>query len=206
MRRSRMIKIVATLGPASHTHDHLHALFLAGVDVFRINMSHTDACESEDAGRHGARGRGGGRAADLHSGRSAGTETAPRQARGRASAPGAARRVTFVRSETASTARPSPSRTRRSSPALKAGSHLLIDDGKVRLTALEVGPDRMTAEVIQGGVVKDHKGVNLPDTLLPIPALTPKDRADLDYALRCRSTGSGSPSCSAPTMSRSCAR
>ena len=44
----------------------------------------------------------------------------------------------------------------------------------------------MTAEVIQGGVVKDHKGVNLPDTLLPIPALTPKDRADLDYALRCR--------------------
>ena len=42
----------------------------------------------------------------------------------------------------------------------------------------------MTAEVIQGGVVKDHKGVNLPDTLLPIPALTPKDRADLDYALQ----------------------
>ena len=71
----------------------------------------------------------------------------------------------------------------------------------------EVGPDRMTAEVIQGGVVKDHKGVNLPDTLLPIPALTPKDRADLDYALSLSaSIGWGSPSCSAPTTSRSCAR
>jgi pyruvate kinase len=92
-------------------------------------------------------------------------------------------RVTFVRSETASSGEipiPHP----EIFAALKAGSHLLIDDGKVRLTALEVGPDRMTTEVVQGGVVKDHKGVNLPDTLLPIPALTPKDRADLDYALQ----------------------
>jgi pyruvate kinase len=67
--------------------------------------------------------------------------------------------------------------------ALKAGGNLLIDDGKVRLVAESVSADRIEARVLQGGLVKNNKGVNLPDTMLPIPALTPKDRADLDYAL-----------------------
>jgi pyruvate kinase len=67
--------------------------------------------------------------------------------------------------------------------ALKPGSVLLIDDGKVRLVAESVTESRIEATVLHGGLVKNHKGVNLPDTLLPIPALTPKDRSDLDYAL-----------------------
>jgi pyruvate kinase len=67
--------------------------------------------------------------------------------------------------------------------ALKPGGNLLIDDGKVRLVAESVSADRIEARVLQGGLVKNNKGVNLPDTMLPIPALTPKDRADLDYAL-----------------------
>ncbi len=182
MRRSRMIKIVATLGPASHTHAHLHALFLAGVDVFRINMSHTTHANLKTLvdtvrGVEAEVGRPISILVDLQGPKlRLGKLGGERQLQGGS-------RVTFVRSETASSDEipiPHP----EIFAALKAGSHLLIDDGKVRLTALEVGQDRMTAEVIQGGVVKDHKGVNLPDTLLPIPALTPKDRADLDYALQ----------------------
>ena len=67
--------------------------------------------------------------------------------------------------------------------ALKPGANLLIDDGKVRLLAERVSESRIDAQIIQGGMVKNNKGVNLPDTLLPIPALTPKDRSDLDYAI-----------------------
>jgi pyruvate kinase len=176
-----MTKIVATLGPASRTPEQLRALFLAGVDVFRINMSHTSHPNlktlvetvrgvENDVGRpiailvdlQGPKLRLG----KLGSERQLQTGT----------------RVTLVRSETADgDAVPIPHP--EIFAALKAGSPLLIDDGKVRLMAIEVKQDRMTADVVQGGVIKDHKGVNLPDTMLPIPALTPKDRADLDYAL-----------------------
>ncbi|HEY4264952.1 MAG TPA: pyruvate kinase [Micropepsaceae bacterium] len=183
MRRSRKTKIVATLGPASHTREHIRALFIAGVDVFRINMSHTNhanlttlvdtvrAVEAE-AGRpisilvdlQGPKLRLGkidGGEKRLESGKT----------------------VTLVRAETA----PDPDHLPMPHPeifaALKPGSVLLIDDGKVRLVAESVTESRIEAAVLHGGLVKNHKGVNLPDTLLPIPALTPKDRSDLDYAL-----------------------
>jgi pyruvate kinase len=183
MRRSRKTKIVATLGPASHTQEHIRNLFIAGVDVFRINMSHTKhanlttlvqtvrAVEAE-AGRpisilvdlQGPKLRLGnidGGEKRLESGKT----------------------VTLVRGETA----PNPNHLPMPHPeifaALKPGSVLLIDDGKVRLVAESVTESRIEATVLHGGLVKNHKGVNLPDTLLPIPALTPKDRSDLDYAL-----------------------
>jgi pyruvate kinase len=66
---------------------------------------------------------------------------------------------------------------------VRKGHAILIDDGKVRLETLSTANDVIEAAVLRGGSVSDHKGINLPDTLLPIPALTPKDRADLDRAL-----------------------
>jgi pyruvate kinase len=176
-----MTKIVATLGPASQTSEQLRALFLAGVDVFRINMSHTSHAHLKTLvatvrSVENEVGRPISILVDLQGpklrlGKLGGERRLPTGSR-----------VTLVKSETADgDAVPIPHP--EIFAALKAGSQLLIDDGKVRLTAIEVGQDRMIADVIQGGIVKDHKGVNLPDTLLPIPALTPKDRADLDYAL-----------------------
>jgi pyruvate kinase len=67
--------------------------------------------------------------------------------------------------------------------ALKPGANLLIDDGKVRLRVDSIDGKSAQATVIAGGKVSNHKGINLPDTMLAIPALTPKDRRDLDYAL-----------------------
>src|SRR5215471_16704095 len=183
MRRSRKTKIVATLGPASSTFEQIRTLSLAGADVFRINMSHTPhqklavlvetvrAVES-DIGRpiailvdlQGPK---------LRLGKLTGGEMRLQ--------PGAP--VTFSRSETSNDANTVPIPHSEIFAALKPGSNLLIDDGKVRLKVEDVNRDRIAATVIQGGLIKDHKGVNLPDTLLPIPALTPKDRADLDYAL-----------------------
>ncbi len=91
--------------------------------------------------------------------------------------------VTLVKAETSTDRTNLPIPHAEIFAALKPGSSLLIDDGKVRLVVDSVTADRIEARVTQGGQVKDHKGVNLPDTMLPIPALTPKDRADLDYAL-----------------------
>jgi pyruvate kinase len=67
--------------------------------------------------------------------------------------------------------------------ALMVGEFVLIDDGRVRLQIESIEADAAVALVVTGGEIKDRKGVNLPDTILPIPALTPKDRSDLDAAL-----------------------
>ncbi len=67
--------------------------------------------------------------------------------------------------------------------AIKPGHPLLVDDGRLRLRVLSVAEDSADAIVELGGVFKNRKGVNLPETVLPIPAMTPKDRTDLDAAL-----------------------
>jgi len=67
--------------------------------------------------------------------------------------------------------------------AVKPGAKILIDDGKVRLNVIEASDARIVSEVRIGGTVSDHKGVNVPDILVPIPALTDKDRSDLQFAL-----------------------
>ncbi len=66
--------------------------------------------------------------------------------------------------------------------AVKPGDNLLVNDGRLRVEITDVKPDRMVTTVVFGGTLSDQKGLNLPDTILPIPALTDKDRADLDLA------------------------
>ncbi|MCJ8355490.1 pyruvate kinase, partial [Novacetimonas hansenii] len=67
--------------------------------------------------------------------------------------------------------------------AAAQGSTLLLDDGRLALLVCERGDDFLLTEVVLGGVLSDHKGVNVPDVVLPIPALTDKDRADMAFAL-----------------------
>src|SRR5581483_9660266 len=66
---------------------------------------------------------------------------------------------------------------------IETGHTMLLDDGKIRLVATEIGKDRIVARVEVGGKLSDRKGVSLPDTVIPFSALTPKDRSDLDAAL-----------------------
>jgi pyruvate kinase len=67
--------------------------------------------------------------------------------------------------------------------ALKPGGNLLLDDGKIRLRIARCGTDYADTEVIVGGQLSERKGVNVPDVVLPLSALTPKDRRDLEFAL-----------------------
>lgn len=181
--RHRNVRVLATLGPASDTFEMVAALFDAGADGFRLNMSHSDHPE---LGRRVAmirdleaeRGRPIAALVDLQgpklrigdiAGGEARLETGARFVLDLDDAPGDAARAPLPHPEIFAAARP--------------GHHLLLDDGRIRLRVEEVHPDRLVTTVTVGGVLKPRKGVNLPDCRLPIPALTPKDREDLDAAL-----------------------
>ncbi len=183
MRRARKTKIVATLGPASSTPERMKALFEAGADVFRINMSH--ASHEILADLHGSV-----RALEREDGRPIGILVdlqGPKIRLGtlaggpRELATGA--RIDLVCDATSTAADIVPVPHPEIFAAIRGGDALLIDDGRVKLKIESVSGNSARAIVATGGTIKDRKGVNLPDTVLPIPALTAKDRSDLDAAL-----------------------
>jgi len=183
MRRMRKTKILATLGPASNNPAMLQALFDAGADIFRINMSHTPHAMlkemhgnirklSETTGRHI------GILCDLQ-GPKIRLGTVPNGSRMLKQD----EKVRLVLGETVEDESHIPIPHPEIFQAIKQKHALLIDDGKVRLRLLRRGDDFAEAVVEVPGEIKNRKGVNMPDSLLPMSAMTPKDRADLDAAL-----------------------
>lgn len=180
MRRTRKVKILATLGPASSDIDMIRRLFEAGADVFRINMSHADhdlmrelvkriRTVEEQCGRpigilgdlQGPKLRVGKFAdgkVDLVEGQTFTLDDNPEL--------GTKDRVYL----------PHPEILR----SVEAGDRLLIDDGKLQLRAIKTDGKSIECVVVAGTKISDKKGVSLPDTELPVGALTDKDRADLD--------------------------
>ncbi len=183
MRRRRRTKIIATLGPASSSLEVMTRLFQAGADVFRLNFSHgthedhavrfamiRELEEKFDrpigilADVQGPKLRvgtfGGGR---VH------LQTGQKFRLDLNATPGDVQRVNLPHPEIIE--------------AASIGSSLLLDDGKLRLRVIHKRPDALETEVVVGGPLSDRKGVNVPDVVLPIPALTEKDRADLEFAV-----------------------
>ena len=182
MRRHRNIKIVATLGPASSDYDTIRALFEAGADVFRLNMSHGSHADHKarydairkveaDLGRpiavladlQGPKLRVGTFAEgpqDLVAGAKFRFDLDP--------TPGDATRVQLPHPEIFA--------------ALEPGASLLVNDGKIRLQVETCGPDFADCIVTVPGTISDRKGVNVPDVVLPLAALSDKDRDDLEFA------------------------
>jgi pyruvate kinase len=183
MRRLRRTKIVATLGPASSDQAMIARLFAAGADVFRINMSHT----SHDAMRklHAAI-----RAVEKESGRPIGILAdlqGPKLRVGtfKSDAVMLKKGATFVLDDDKSPG--DETRVHLPHPeilaALEPGHTLLLDDGKVRLTAVETSAKRAVTRVEVGGKLSARKGVSLPDTMIGFSALTEKDRSDVEACL-----------------------
>jgi pyruvate kinase len=183
MRRLRRIKILATLGPASSDAAMIRRLFDAGADIFRINMSHTSHDKMRELvttirNVESGYGRPIGILVDLQGpklrlGTFADGETQLQSGEtfvlDSDKTPGDSTRVYLPHPEILA--------------ALRPGHALLLDDGKVRLLAEETSPIRAVTRVVVGGRMSDRKGVSLPDTDLPVSAMTPKDRSDLDAAL-----------------------
>ncbi len=182
MKRSRNLKIVATLGPASNSYSAIKAMFVAGADVFRLNMSHGDHEAIKNL--HGIIReienefkRPIGIVADLQGPKlrigtfKNGSEILEKNDRFRLDldpAEGDKNRVCLPHPEIFKAIRPD--------------STLLVNDGKIRLKVLDCGEDFSTVEVMEGGEISGHKGVNVPDVILPLAALSKKDRNDLQFA------------------------
>jgi pyruvate kinase len=182
MRRRRKTKILATLGPSSSTPDQIKALFEAGADAFRINMSHTSHAGLADLhrivrGLEESVSRPIGILCDLQGPKiRLGTIADGQRELHKGD------KVHLVRKASSDNG-DIPIPHAEVFAALQPGESILIDDGKVRLRIEDVTKDTAEATVEAAGFIKDKKGVNLPDTILPIPAMTPKDRSDLDAAL-----------------------
>ena len=181
--RSRKVRVLATLGPASGSPEMLRKLFLAGADAFRINMSHGAHADKlpliegiraleKEFGRpttilfdlQGPKLRVGRFAqppVQLEMGAAFVLDRDPR--------PGDASRVELPHRELFD--------------ALTEGARLLLDDGKLVLRVTSVSPDRIETRIEVGGALSNSKGLNVPDVVVPLAALTPKDRQDLAFAL-----------------------
>lgn len=182
MRRTRNVKVVATLGPASSSYEMIRALHETGADVFRLNMSHgshQDIAARHEIIREVERdiGRPICILADLQGPKlrvgafANGSEELEEGQRFRLDlddAPGDATRVQLPHKEIFE--------------ALEVGASLLVNDGKIRLRVEEHGPEFAECKVEVGGTISDRKGVNVPDVVLPLAALSEKDKVDLEFA------------------------
>ena len=183
MRRQRSAKIVATLGPASSAPETINALFRAGVDVFRLNFSHG---ERED---HRTRFETI-RALEKESGRPIGILAdmqGPKLrlgtfADGRVRLQAGKHFRLDLEKEPGNIER-APLPHPEIFAALEPGTEILLNDGNVRLKVESCGESFAETVVVTGGDLSDRKGVNVPNAVLPLTALTPKDRADLAFAL-----------------------
>ena len=181
--RSRKVRILATLGPASNTPEMVRKLTEAGADAFRVNMSHGSHADhakliaiirtlEKELGRpttiladlQGPKLRVG-----RFEGDKAMLKTGQLFVFDREKAPGDSKRVNLPHPEIFE--------------AVSPGTRLLIDDGKLVLRVRDAAGDRIETEVEVGGQISNNKGLNVPDVIIPLAALTPKDRTDLAFAL-----------------------
>jgi pyruvate kinase len=181
--RARKVRILATLGPASSSPAMIRKLYLAGADAFRINMSHGTQADKaalvaavralEDEFKRPTTilvdlqgpklrvGKFAGGAAELKAGQPFVLD--------RSGKAGDSSRVELPHPELFE--------------AVGKGDALLLDDGKVRLKVVSADGERIATKVEVGGRLSNSKGVNVPGVVVPIPALTDKDKSDLGFAL-----------------------
>ncbi|MBW6531093.1 pyruvate kinase [Sphingomonas sp. RRHST34] len=181
--RSRKVRVLATLGPASDTPEMIATLFQAGADAFRINMSHGDQASKAQiirsiraleqkfnrpstilADLQGPKlrvGKFAGGRVMLEHGSTFTLDHDP--------TPGDATRVRLPHREIFA--------------AIEPGARLLLDDGKLVLRVTDHDENRIVTNVEIGGALSDNKGLNVPDVVVPMAALTEKDRSDLSFAL-----------------------
>jgi pyruvate kinase len=182
MRRHRNVKIVATLGPASSDYDTIRALHEAGADVFRLNMSHGE--HSDIAARHAIIRR---IEQELNSPIAILADLQGPKLRVGTFARGEEELIEgadfrFDLDETAGDAARACLPHPEIFAALEPGANLLVNDGKIRLRVKDCGPGFANCTVVVGGTISNRKGVNVPDVVLPVAALSDKDRADLEFA------------------------
>ena len=183
---SRRAKIVCTIGPASCARPAIDQLVAAGLDVARLNMSHgtrADHLAAYQAVRAASdeAGRGVGVLVDLQG---------PKIRLGTfASGPvqlAAGGEFTITGEDVPGDAAQASTTYPGLAADVRAGEQILVDDGRVVLEVLATAGERVRTRVLVGGLVSDHKGLNVPGTRLGVSALSVKDEQDLRWALDLR--------------------
>ena len=181
--RSRKVRILATLGPASASRAMIRRLAEAGADAFRVNMSHGIHADHQKVietvrSLEKELERPTTILADLQG---------PKLRVGRFAGGGAmlenGQNFVFDRDDAAGDSHRVELPHKEIFLAVEPGTRLLIDDGKLVVRVLRASPDRIETMVEVGGRISNNKGLNVPDVVLPVAALTDKDRADLVFAL-----------------------
>jgi pyruvate kinase len=180
----RKAKILATLGPASDTQEKIEKLIKAGTNAVRINMSHGTTEEHLNILQN-ARAA----AAKLGSPLSILVDLAGPKIRTR-SLTGkepvllhVGEKFTLTTKDIVGNNREVATTFSELPDSVNIGEPILLDDGSLELKVVEKTQTDVICEVVAGGLLYESKGINLPNTHLPIPSLTDKDRADLDWAL-----------------------
>lgn len=183
-------KIVCTIGPACREPETLRQIIETGMDVARLNLSHADHAEhAENIARVRAAAHAAGKTVAIMADLQGPKLRVGVMAEGGIMIEEGERVVLTTRDVTG--------RREASGPAqatipvqyaglpgdVKAGERILIDDGLIELKAREVSGQDISCDVITGGLLTDHKGLNLPGTWLSVPAITEKDWVDLDFCL-----------------------
>ncbi|MFA6450081.1 MAG: pyruvate kinase [bacterium] len=175
--------IIATIGPASEKEETIEKLARAGVNVFRMNFSHGDYAShkkvfkairrvSEKLNSHI------GILQDLQ-----GPKIRVGLMAGGAAQIADGSELTIVTKEIEGNSCQISTTYKHLPKDIKAGDRILLDDGNLELTAIKAGKDYVCARVVHGGLLKSHKGINLPGVSVSAPSLTPKDLADMKYGL-----------------------
>lgn len=180
----RRAKIVCTLGPATSSQEMIERLMRAGMDVARLNFSH--GSHSEHARRMALIRRASakfqkpvGILADLQGPKiRTGALVGGLPVRLRSG-----QQFTITTKDVGGTAERVSTTFRPLAESVHEGDSILLSDGEIALRVTSVRSDDVTCRVVNGGVLKEHQGINLPGVKLDVPSLTGKDRKDLEFAL-----------------------
>src|SRR5215471_15009161 len=181
----RKAKIVCTLGPASSSPAVVRELIRSGMDVARLNFSH---------GTHEEKGRLIATIREV-----AAAECRPicilqdlqgpkiRTGRLKYRTPVALKagsRVTITPRDIAGTATLIATTFKTLAEEVEPGARILLSDGLIELRVRAIHGDEVECEVVNGGLLGEHKGINLPGTVVSVPALTEKDEKDLEFGVK----------------------
>lgn len=181
----RRTKIVCTIGPATNSEEQLEALMCAGMNVARLNFSHGTQQEHAvviERIRSTAT-RLGHAIAILQDLQGPKIRTGALQ-NGQPVRLIDGARVTITSRDAPGTAEVIATTYKDLPRDVKVGDRILLDDGLLELRVLESNDTDVLCEVIHGGLLKEHKGINLPGVAVSAPSLTEKDRDDLEFGLQ----------------------
>jgi pyruvate kinase len=178
-------KIIATIGPASRNYETIHAMIEAGMDVARMNFSHSTHEDHQKTVDHIRKFNQENKSNICLLGDLQGPKLRIGMVENNEIFLESGRRIMLTSEESTSTPEKLYIRYDQLAKDVKPGERILLDDGKITLEAVSADADKLVeAIIVHGGKLSSKKGVNFPHSKLSVPAISDKDKTDLAFALK----------------------